>query len=132
MIGKARSWFSAPKSWLRSPSRLQDSADQVPPERMNRMYVSLRRRLSDKIEDVLEEACMIRDIDTAEELLQVLEFMRSRQPEPEQPDRRSRDEALERAKVAVERLRKACGAAEETAAGKPSFSRKNASTLSGD
>jgi hypothetical protein len=44
-------------------------------ERINRV---LRRRLSDRVEDVFQEACMSGDLDTAEELLRVLEAMHAR------------------------------------------------------
>jgi len=96
------------------------------------MYVSLRRRLSDKIEDVLEEACMNRDLDTAEELLQVLEFMRSRRPEAEQANRRSSDAALERARVAVARLRTTCGVSEEPTAGPATFGKSGTAVRPGE
>ncbi len=52
------------------------------------MYVSLRRRLSDQVEDVLEEACVIGDLQTAQELLQVLEYMHARSPRASGHDRR--------------------------------------------
>ena len=44
-------------------------------ERINRV---LRRRLSDRVEDVFQEACVSSDLDTAEELLHVLEAMHAR------------------------------------------------------
>jgi hypothetical protein len=79
----------------------------VPPERMSRMYVSLKRRLSDKIEDVLEEACVIGDLQTAEELLQVLEFMHARHPRAIGPERRASADRLANLRREVERLRQA-------------------------
>ncbi|MGH7043889.1 MAG: hypothetical protein ACREFY_17425 [Acetobacteraceae bacterium] len=77
----------------------------VPPERMTRMYVSLKRRLSDKVEDVLEEACVIGDLQTAEELLQVLEFMQVREPHMPGPDRRAQTPRLSGLRKEVERQR---------------------------
>ena len=44
-------------------------------ERINRV---LRRRLSDRVEDVFQEACVSGDLETAEELLSVLEAMHAR------------------------------------------------------
>jgi hypothetical protein len=73
---------------------------------MTRMYVALKRRLSDKIEDVLEEACVIGDLQTAEELLQVLDFMYARQPRRGGPDRRSRTGRMEQLRNEVERQRR--------------------------
>lgn len=70
------------------------------------MYVALKRRLSDKIEDVLEEACVIGDLQTAEELLQVLDFMYARQPRRAGADRRSRTGRMEQLRNEVERQRR--------------------------
>ncbi|MDE2581783.1 MAG: hypothetical protein KGL52_09125 [Rhodospirillales bacterium] len=67
------------------------------------MYGSLKRRLSDKIEDVLEEACVIGDLQTAEELLQVLEFMDARHPRNDGPDRRARATRIMQLRKEVER-----------------------------
>ena len=131
-MGKTRSWLSAQKSWLHPSQGLHGDRNGVPAERMNRMYLSLRRRLSDKIEDVLEEACMSRDLDTAEELLQVLEFMQTRRPESDNQNRRSSDEALDRARVAVARLRKVCGGNEESAAGPPTFGKSGTAVRPGE
>lgn len=69
------------------------------------MYVALKRRLSDKIEDVLEEACVIGDLQTAEELLQVLEFIHARQPRSSTPDRRKQVTRLLHLRNEVERQR---------------------------
>lgn len=44
-------------------------------ERMNRMF---RRRLSDRVLEVLYEACISGDLETASELLQVVEAMHAR------------------------------------------------------
>ena len=69
------------------------------------MYASLKRRLSDKIEDVLEEACVIGDLQTAEELLQVLELMHAREPGAHGPDRRRRTDRLAALRTEVVRQR---------------------------
>lgn len=69
------------------------------------MYVSLRRRLSDRIEDVLDEACVIGDQQTAEELLSVLELMAERPPRLLGRERRARTERLAQLRLEVARLR---------------------------
>ena len=69
------------------------------------MYVSLKRRLSDKIEDVLEEACVLGDLQTAEELLQVLELLYARQPRTTGPDRRRQADRLASLRNEVTRQR---------------------------
>ena len=131
-MGKTRSWLSAQKSWLHPSQGGLGDRNGVPAERMNRVYGSLRRRLSDKIEDVLEEACLSRDLDTAVELLQVLEFMQTRRPETDNPNRRGGDEALDRARVAVARLRKVCGDHDESASGLPTFGKSGAAVRPGE
>jgi len=131
-MGKTRSWLSAQKSWLQPSQGARGDRNGVPAERMNRVYVSLRRRLSDKIEDVLEEACMSHDLDTAEELLQVLEFMQSRRPETDNPNRRASDEVLDRARVALSRLRKVCAAQGEPVGEIPTFGKSGTGVRPGE
>lgn len=93
LLNKARSWLSARRGRATSPAHA-DHDLAIPAERMTRMYVSLKRRLTDKIEDVLEEACVIGDLQTAEELLQVLEYMHARQPVRNGHDRRAQVDRL--------------------------------------
>ncbi len=68
------------------------------------MYAVLKRRLSDKIEDVLEEACMIGDLQTAEELLQVLDLMQARRPPAPSGERRAATGRLDALRGEVARL----------------------------
>ena len=82
LLNKTRTWLSARRA------RGTGSDVAIPAERMTRIYVSLKRRLSDQVEDVLEEACVIGDLQTAQELLQVLEYMHARQPRSIGHDRR--------------------------------------------
>ncbi|MEJ0019655.1 MAG: hypothetical protein WDN25_24495 [Acetobacteraceae bacterium] len=63
-------------------------------ERINRV---LRRRLSDRVTDVFHEACMSGDLDTAAELLGVLEAMQVRR-QAAVVDRRLGTGDLERAR----------------------------------
>ncbi|MDE2006889.1 MAG: hypothetical protein KGI51_10010 [Rhodospirillales bacterium] len=69
------------------------------------MYVTLKRRLSDKIEDVLDEACVTGDLQTAEELLGVLELMHERTPRLIGRERREAGDRLIQFRHEVETLR---------------------------
>ena len=62
-----------------------------------RVYGTLRRRLSDRVADVFKEACLGGDLETAEQLLAVMQDMQDRQASA-RSDRRSDDAELERAK----------------------------------
>jgi|KBSSwiStaDraftv2_1062776.scaffolds.fasta_scaffold5712477_1 hypothetical protein len=62
-------------------------------QRINRV---LRRRLSDRVNDVFQEACMAGDLDTATELLAVMEAMQERR-QVAMGDRRISNEELLRA-----------------------------------
>ena len=62
-----------------------------------RLNGALRRRLSDRVMAVFHEACLNGDIDTAEELLAVLEAMHRRR-QVAAGDRRISDEDLVRAR----------------------------------
>ncbi len=94
LLNKTRFWFLARRRRTVLPMCSADPDRPIPAERMSRMYVTLKRRLSDKIEDVLEEACVIGDLQTAEELLQVLEYMHVRQPRRMGSDRRAQADRL--------------------------------------
>ena len=94
MLNKTRSWLLARRGRTVLPTQSAAPDRPIPAERMSRMYVALKRRLSDKIEDVLEEACVIGDLQTAEELLQVLEYMHVRQPRRMASDRRAQADRL--------------------------------------
>lgn len=59
--------------------------------RINRV---LRRRLSDRVADVFDEACIGGDLDTAEELLEVLEAMHRRRQAAVGERRLSTDELV--------------------------------------
>ena len=62
-----------------------------------RVYGTLRRRLSDRVADVFHEACLGGDLETAEQLLAVMQDMQDRRAHG-RSDRRSGDEELERAR----------------------------------
>lgn len=105
MLNRTTSWLLAhgPRAWLHRRARQTDQI--VPPERMTRMYGSLKRRLSDKIEDVLDEACVTGDLQTAEELLAVLELIHARTPRLIGRDRRENADRLTRFRGEVGKLR---------------------------
>ncbi len=105
MLNRTRAWLAAhcPRGWSAAEGRQPEQT--LPQERMNRMYLSLKRRLSDKIEDVLDEACGIGDLQTAEELLSVLELMTARPPRLIGRERRDRTERLEELRRSVTLLR---------------------------
>jgi hypothetical protein len=63
-------------------------------ERINRVF---RRRLSDRVTEVFDEACISGDLDTAEELLVVLEAMHVRR-QAAAGERRIGDEDVVRAR----------------------------------
>ena len=100
MLNKPRAWLRR----LRADPR-PEAEPSLPQDRIDRMYVSLRRRLSDRIEDVLDEACGIGDLQTAEELLSVLELMAGRAPRLLGRERRARTERLAMLRQEVTRLR---------------------------
>lgn len=62
-----------------------------------RVYRTLRRRLSDRVADVFQEACLAGDLETAEQLLAVMQNIQDRRTAAGH-DRRSGDEELERAR----------------------------------
>ena len=73
-------------------------------DRVNRTF---RRRLSDRVEDLFQDACVAGDLTTADELLSVLERMQARRPaggERRIPDgafARARDELARRKRLSV-------------------------------
>jgi hypothetical protein len=72
----------------------QVSMSEVVRDRMNR---ALRRRLSDRVMDVFNESCIAGDLDTAEELLAVMEGMHRRR-EAAMGDRRLSTQDLDAAR----------------------------------
>jgi hypothetical protein len=61
---------------------------------MNRLNRTFRRRLSDRVEALFQEACLADDLDTAEELLTVLVNMHERRSRKFGGERRINDEAV--------------------------------------
>ena len=73
---------------------------------LDRLSRTFRRRLSDRVEDVFRDACVLGDLDTAEALLAVLENMHARRCEKFGQDRRISDEGVVKARADLA-LRKA-------------------------
>jgi hypothetical protein len=67
---------------------------------------TLKRRLGDRVEDLFQDACIAGDLDTAEELLTVLENMQNRRDASGQ-DRRVNDDVFAAAREELARRRKA-------------------------
>lgn len=94
-------------SWMvgrRTSSREISVTDQKIQERLNNVGRSLRRRLSDKIEVLFQEACLSGDLETAESLLAILERMSTR-PANGAENRRVPLATLERLRAELEHCR---------------------------
>ena len=72
-------------------------------DRVNRTF---RRRLSDRVEDLFQDACVAGDLTTAEELLSVLERMQSRRREAAGGERRIPDTAFAKARDELARRKR--------------------------
>ncbi len=78
---------------------------QVPAQRLDRVRQTFRRRLSDQLEEVFYRACTENDMRTASCLYAIIEDMNSRRNQQHGLERRISDEALARAKEALEQCR---------------------------
>ena len=94
-------------NWMvgrRTSSREVSATDQKIQERLNNVGRSLRRRLSDKIEVLFQEACLSGDLETAESLLAILERMSTRRTNGAE-NRRVPLATLERLRAELEQCR---------------------------
>ena len=94
-------------NWMvgrRTSSREISVTDQKIQERLNNVGRSLRRRLSDKIEVLFQEACLSGDLETAESLLAILERMSTRRTNGAE-NRRVPLATLERLRAELEQCR---------------------------
>ena len=73
---------------------------------VGRLTRTFRRRLRDRVEDLFQDACAAGDLDTAEELLTVVENMQKRRENSGQ-DRRIDDEFFATAREELARRRRA-------------------------
>jgi hypothetical protein len=79
----------------------REPSQDIPVGRLERVRQSLRRRLSDQLEDVLHRACVENDLLTAEGLLTVLEDLQHRRQQIYGRERRINDEGIVKARNAV-------------------------------
>jgi hypothetical protein len=70
----------------------------IPVERLSRLQRSPRRRIDDGVKEVFQLACMAGELDTAEELIGVLENMRERRERKFGGDRRINDDDIVQAR----------------------------------
>jgi hypothetical protein len=75
-MSRLPSWLVGKNNAIREPEP-PPIADRLH-DRLALLGQSYRRRLSDHVEAVFEEACLSGDLDTAEDLLRVLERMQAR------------------------------------------------------
>jgi hypothetical protein len=83
----------------------REPSQDIPVGRLERVRQSLRRRLSDQLEDVLHRACVENDLLTAAGLLDVLEDLQNRRQQIYGRERRINDEGIVKARQAVELCR---------------------------
>jgi hypothetical protein len=83
----------------------QTLAQDIPAERMNRVRQSLRRRLSDQVEETFYRACAESDTRTAAFLYATIEDMNTRRQKQHGRERRISDQALAEAREALNRCR---------------------------
>jgi hypothetical protein len=72
---------------------------------MDRVNRTLRRRLSDRVEDLFQAACLAGDLDAADALLTVLVKMHERRSAKFGGERRISDDSLARARAELARRR---------------------------
>lgn len=86
-------------------SRAEDADLAIPLERMNRLRHAYQRRLGDQLEDVFHRACVEGDARTAAGLYAVLEDLYTRRVQEKTSERRIHDDAMIKARAALERCR---------------------------
>jgi hypothetical protein len=77
---------------------------RIPDNRLARVTQSFQRRLDDDIEAVFNRACISNDVDAAADLLALMEKWHERRKTSYGGERRINDDALRRARRALERL----------------------------
>jgi hypothetical protein len=90
-------------------SRDAGAEQTIPAQRLDRIRGSLRRRLSDQVEEVFYRACAEKDRRSAAGLYAILEDMHARRLKQFGNERRVSDESLAKARTALE----ACWAAQK-------------------
>jgi hypothetical protein len=77
---------------------------RIPGSRMARVNQSLKRRLDDDVEEVFHRACATNDLESAKDLLAVLEKWHARRQALYGRERRISGASVQRARKEVERL----------------------------
>ena len=95
-------WMVAAGSALSAPDPSAKQEVYDPQGMLARLNRTFRRRLSDQVQDVFREACSAGDLDTAEELLTVLEKMHNRRKSLAD-ERRYSDDAMVKAREELDR-----------------------------
>ncbi len=90
---RAPSWLIGSKAAMAEPETPKVDDERLK-ARLNAVRRSFRRRLTDRIEDLFEEACLSGDLETAEALLAAYERAGARAPGPHGRDRRVSEAAL--------------------------------------
>jgi hypothetical protein len=85
--------------------RDSEPVPQIPADRLQRVQRSIRRRLSDQVEDVFHRACVEDDIQTAEDLYKLLECMQHRRLKIYAVERRLNNDGIIAARRALEQCR---------------------------
>ena len=85
--------------------RAKDANLAIPEDRMNRLRHAYQRRLGDQLEDVFHRACIEGDARTSAALFAVLEDLYTRRVQEKASERRIRDDAIAKARAALERCR---------------------------
>lgn len=96
-------WMVASGSELSAPDPSAKQEVYDPQGMLARLNRTFRRRLSDQVQDVFREACLTGDVDTAGELLLVLEKMHDRRNSLS-GERRFGDDAIVKAREELDRL----------------------------
>jgi hypothetical protein len=77
---------------------------RIPGSRLARLHQSLKRRLDDDLEDVFARACAMNDLESAGDLLAVMEKWHARRSASYGRERRISGASIERARKELERL----------------------------
>jgi hypothetical protein len=88
----------------------------IPGARLARVNQALKRRLDDDVEDVFNRACATNDLESANDLLALLEKWHARRSASYGRERRITDANLQRARKELERMSMLHGARAATAA----------------
>jgi len=81
---------------MRTPDPDREAVVYDPAALRERLNRTMKRRLSDDVESLFNRACLVSDLDTAEELLTLLKGMLEREGQKFARDRRFAEDLIER------------------------------------